>query len=138
MKESIGAPVRIGDQRLTLAQVERTARGGAPVAIEAGSLSRMQASRDYVRKLLEERQVVYGLTTGFGKFSDTVIADDDVLRLQLNLIRSHACGVGSPLPEDTVRAVMLLRIRALALGWSGIRPCVVELLAGLLNRGSPR
>ncbi|AFC28665.1 histidine ammonia-lyase [Paenibacillus mucilaginosus 3016] len=135
MKRRDNAPIRIGDQRLTLAEVERAARSGAPVVVEKGCISRMQASCDYVRKLLEERQVVYGLTTGFGKFSDTVIADGDVLRLQLNLIRSHACGVGSPLPEDTVRAVMLLRIRALALGWSGIRPCVVELLAGLLNRG---
>lgn len=79
--------------------------------------------------------MVYGLTTGFGKFCDTYISGEDVKALQLNLIRSHACGIGAPFSIEIARAIMLLRVNALALGYSGIRPEVVQLMVGMLNHG---
>src|SRR5690606_25033273 len=82
----------------------------------------------------DEGRVVYGLTTGFGALSEVVIPRDRIRELQVNLIRSHAAGVGGPLPEAEVRAIMLLRANVLALGHSGVRPEVIELLLGLLNR----
>ncbi|RUS46202.1 histidine ammonia-lyase [Cohnella sp. AR92] len=127
--------VTIDGRSLTLEDVVRVARHRRKVTIDDGSMEAMKRTRDYVEKLLRERKVVYGLTTGFGKFSDTYISAEDARALQLNLIRSHACGIGRPFPEETVRAILLLRINALALGYSGIRPEVVLLMTEMLNRG---
>ncbi|HEY9784166.1 MAG TPA: histidine ammonia-lyase, partial [Candidatus Obscuribacterales bacterium] len=82
---------------------------------------------------LKEERVVYGITTGFGKFKDIFIRPEDSSSLQRNLLLSHAAGVGPRFDDDTVRAIMLLRANALAKGYSGIRPDVVELLLSLLN-----
>lgn len=120
---------------MTLEQVMRVARNREKVQISRDSIVKMRKSRAYVKRLLREKKVVYGLTTGFGKFSDTYIPAEDAKRMQLNLIRSHACGIGRPLPEEAVRATMLLRAGALSLGYSGIRPRVVRLLADMLNAG---
>lgn len=106
----------------------------ALIELSAESLKRMQASRDYVRRLLNERQTVYGITTGFGKMCDHFINSDQVSLLQHNLLKSHACGVGEPLPEPAVRGMMLLRINALAKGYSGIRPSTVQALVSMLNK----
>ncbi|MBO2533500.1 histidine ammonia-lyase [Planifilum fulgidum] len=106
-----------------------------PVVLDPKAIERMESSRRMVERLVLEKQIVYGITTGFGKFSDTVIKCDQSAKLQLNLIRSHACGVGEPLPEEAVRGMMLLRANALAKGFSGIRPAVVQRLVDLLNRG---
>jgi histidine ammonia-lyase len=78
---------------------------------------------------------VYGVNTGFGALAETRIAPDRIRQLQHNLLRSHACGVGAPLPEDVVRAMMLLRAQVLALGASGARPLLVDTLAAMLNAG---
>src|SRR5437667_3151680 len=78
--------------------------------------------------------VVYGVTTGFGKLSDVRIPREPLSELQLNLVRSYACGIGEPLSEPEVRAMMMLRANVLALGFSGIRGEVIKLLCAMLNR----
>src|SRR5690606_1266751 len=83
----------------------------------------------------EWQRAVYGVTTGFGRFSEVAIPRDHLEELQLNLIRSHACGVGEPLSRPETRAITLLRANVLAKGYSGVRPEVVELLLEMLNRG---
>ena len=85
--------------------------------------------------LLARGATVYGVNTGFGKLSDVKIEPGEVQALQRNLVRSHACGVGDPLPEPEVRAMLLLRANVLAKGFSGVRPRVVEMLLAMLNRG---
>ncbi|WP_169089819.1 histidine ammonia-lyase [Paenibacillus sp. PL91] len=127
--------VLVNGGTMTIDHVIRVARFMARVKISQDGFKKMRLSREYVKKLLSEKRVVYGLTTGFGKFSDTYISPDDAKRMQLNLIRSHACGIGKPLAVETVRATMLLRINALSLGYSGIRPGVVQLLVEMLNAG---
>ena len=118
---------------LTLEAVERVARGGARVVVPADAIARIATSRAVVDGAVAEGRVVYGLTTGFGALSEVVVPAERVQELQVNLLRSHAAGVGRPLPEDEVRAVLVLRANVLALGYSGVRPSLVELLAELLN-----
>ena len=79
------------------------------------------------------KEVVYGVTTGFGNFADVVIPHDQLGQLQLNLVRSHAAGVGEPLDEAETRALMVLRANVLAKGFSGIRPQTLDLLVAMLN-----
>ena len=88
-----------------------------------------------IEEITEGDAVVYGVNTGFGKLSEVHIERGDLRQLQLNLVRSHACGIGRPLSEPEVRAMMLLRANVLALGFSGIRLEVLELLTEMLNRG---
>src|SRR4051812_6656555 len=118
--------VVVTGQSLTMKEVIDVAKNRTPVVISDESKANIQKSRDYVIKLLKEGRTVYGLTTGFGKFSDTFISAEDAKELQLNLIRSHACGVGLHLSESIVRATLLLRINSLALGFSGIRLETIE------------
>jgi histidine ammonia-lyase len=127
--------VHINGSSLTIEEVVRVARQQIKVEIDGNSLNAMKRTREYVEKLLREKKVVYGLTTGFGKFSDTYISAEDAKTLQINLIRSHSCGIGNPFSVEVVRAILLLRINALALGYSGIRPEVVQLMVEMLNRG---
>jgi histidine ammonia-lyase len=95
----------------------------------------MDRSREIVDRLVERKEVVYGITTGFGKFADRVIPSESLEKLQRNLILSHSVGVGNPLPADVVRAMMLLRIASLAIGYSGVRQEIVQALADMLNAG---
>jgi histidine ammonia-lyase len=125
----------IDGRALTLADV-RSVSQGAPVELAVSALGAMEAARNYVESLISQQQLVYGITTGFGRFSDVVIEASDVAILQQNLIRSHACGVGDPLPQDETRALMLLRANALALGHSGVRPLVVAMLLECLNKNA--
>ncbi len=127
--------VRIGGATLRLEDVERVARRGAPVALAPEARGRMEASRAVVERALADGGVVYGVTTGFGRLSDTVIQPGERLELQVNLLRSHAAGVGEPFEEPVARAVMLLRAHTLALGRSGVRPVLVERLLQLLEAG---
>ncbi|MDW7739386.1 MAG: histidine ammonia-lyase [Bacillota bacterium] len=105
------------------------------VAIDASALDRINRSRKMLEDLVEKEAVVYGITTGFGRFSDVRISRKDAILLQKNLIASHAAAVGDPLPENVVRAVLLLRINALARGFSGVRALLMDKLVELLNRG---
>lgn len=120
---------------LTVEQVAAVARHGAKVALAEKAKKAIQISRDIVEKNVSEHKVVYGLSTGFGKFVNVAIPEEDLDRLQYNLIVSDACGVGDPFSEDVTRAIMLLRANALAKGFSGIRLSTVETLLEMLNRG---
>ncbi len=108
---------------------------GAPVELEEAALARVQENRGVIDRILAEGRTVYGINTGFGQFATVVIPPDQLARLQLNLVRSHAAGVGEPLPLDQTRALMAARINCLLKGFSGIRPEPVRLLADCLNRG---
>src|SRR5690625_5363624 len=101
-------------------------------------MKQVQESRRAVDKIVADKKIVYGINTGFGKLSDVMIKKEDVEDLQLNLIRSHACGVGEPFPEVVSRAMMVLRLNALLKGYSGVRLVLVELLATLVDRKSTR
>ncbi len=113
----------------------RVARLGLPVSISSEALQSVERSRVMLEKLVDNNAVVYGITTGFGRFSDVNISREDAIELQKNLIASHAAAVGEPLPEEVVRAALLLRLNALARGYSGVRPLLVKQLVDLLNTG---
>jgi histidine ammonia-lyase len=118
---------------LTLAKLERIARRDAEAALERAAAERMRASRAIVERYVAEGKTVYGVTTGFGVFADVAISPEKSVELQRNLILSHCAGVGEPLEARVVRAMMALRANALALGFSGIRVEVVELLLRMLQ-----
>jgi histidine ammonia-lyase len=120
---------------LTLNDVVTVARGRALVSIGAAARELVARARAMVDQLVAARRPVYGITTGFGKFSDVIISPDETATLQRNLIMSHACALGDPLPEEVVRAMMLLRAHALSQGHSGIHPDTLELLVAMLNKG---
>lgn len=128
-------PVELKGEQLTLQEVSAVAYDRAPVLLGQETANRVVACREMVEQLIESDRVVYGVTTGFGKFSDVKISRTDAALLQLNLIRSHACAVGQPLPEVTIRTIMLLRANALAKGYSGIRLETLQLLLDCLNQG---
>jgi histidine ammonia-lyase len=119
---------------LTLDDVVAVAHG-APVELAPAARARMDRAHDVVAAIVSANAVVYGVTTGFGKLSDVVIPADRLDELQVNLVRSHAAGVGALLPEREARAMMLLRANVIAKGFSGARPVLVDLLAGMLNAG---
>jgi histidine ammonia-lyase len=120
---------------LTIADVVAVAREGRNVALTESAGARIMAARALVERIVAEEQVVYGVTTGFGSLSKVHIPTNHLSELQHNLVRSHAAGVGPPLPPDVVRAMMLLAAASLARGASGVRPAVVELLLDMLNCG---
>jgi len=125
----------IDGESLTVEEVVRVARAGEPVTLSRVALRRIEASRAALLRIVESGRPVYGVNTGFGQLENAPVSKADLLRLQENLVRSHAAGAGPPLWEDDVRASILIRANALAKGYSGVRPAVVELLLGMLNRG---
>lgn len=127
--------ISLDGRSLTIADVHAVADGGARVALAVAARDRMMGTRAIVERLAEAGEAVYGVTTGFGKLSDVAIPPGRLAELQVNLVRSHAAGVGPLLPEREVRAMMLLRANVLAKGYSGSRPELAELLVGMLNAG---
>lgn len=119
---------------LTIADVVAVVRDGRPVALGDQGRARMQAARQLVAQIAAGEEPVYGINTGFGPLSNVRIAHDQLVALQHNLLRSHAAGVGAPLPVAVVRAMLLLSAASLARGNSGARPLLVERLCELLNR----
>ncbi len=119
---------------LTIADVAAVAEGSRSVALAPAARERMRTTRAIVEGFVARGEVVYGVTTGFGKLSDIAIAPDQLAQLQVNLVRSHAAGVGPRLAVPTVRAMMLLRANVLAKGFSGARPELAELLCGMLEQ----
>src|SRR5207244_4338272 len=111
------------------------ATGSERIELTDESRDRIRKSRSVVEKILDHGQVIYGISTGFGKLSDVKIEPEALRQLQLNLVRSHSCGIGQPLSIPEVRAMIFLRANVLALGFSGVRLEVVELLCQMLNRG---
>src|SRR5437773_3364429 len=126
--------MELNGQVLTLTDIATVALDGEAVEISSLVQPRILASRKVVEEIIARDAVVYGVTTGFGKLSDVRIPREALSELQLNLVRSHACGIGEPLSEPEVRAMMLLRANVLALGFSGIRSEIIEMLCELLNR----
>lgn len=126
--------VEINGASLTLADTVAVA-GGATVSLAAEAHARVARSRAFVEDLLARNEVVYGINTGFGALSEIAVPPDELRELQLNLVRSHACGVGDPLPENVSRAMLLHRANVLAKGYSGCRPVVIKTLIEMLNRG---
>ena len=124
----------LGERPLTIADIADVARRGRAVSLGPAARERLAAARGVVERILVEDRVVYGVTTGFGLLATTRIPVEQVRQLQLNLVRSHAVGVGEPLPRDVVRAAMLLRTSTIAKGYSGVRTEVLETLCELLNR----
>ncbi len=125
----------LGGSPIGLDAIERVAYGGENVSIAASSVDRMDRSRAVVEAIIAEGRTVYGVNTGFGKLSDVHIPAGQLRELQVNLVRSHSCGVGRPLSEPEVRAMTLLRANVLALGFSGARPQVCTHLVEMLNKG---
>lgn len=119
---------------LSIPQVASVARDGAHVSIAPAAIDRMDQGRKVVEGAVSRGETVYGITTGFGALADVRIPDAELDEMQVALLRSHAAGVGPPLDEEIVRAMMLLRARTLTTGFSGVRPLVVERLVELLNR----
>ncbi len=106
-----------------------------PITLDSGQLKKVERARGYVEELLTKGEPVYGINTGFGKLSETLICLDKVAELQRNLILSHSCGVGPPLPQKVVKAMIILRANALMRGHSGIRGEVIQSLIDLVNGG---
>jgi len=125
--------ISVKGESLSIEEVVSVARYGALVALSPEGTGNVLKARQLVDRLVEEKNTVYGITTGFGKFSNVVIDQKETEKLQENLIISHAVGVGDPIPEEVVRAAMLLRINTLAKGYSGVRLEVVETLINMLN-----
>src|SRR5580658_6163201 len=131
--------LELAGQPLTLEQIARVAEGAMEVSLSPTVRERVEASRQVVENLVREKKVAYGINTGFGKLADIHIPEGEIERLQVNLVRSHASGVGEPLSEAETRALMLLRANALATGRSGCRMTLVEtLLKMLAERIAPR
>ena len=107
----------------------------ARVELDDATRVRVEAARRVVDASLADGRAHYGINTGFGALSEVRIAADQLRRLQLNLVRSHAAGVGAPLPREIVRMLLLLRARVLSAGHSGVRPEVIEMLLEMLDRG---
>ena len=126
--------VEIDGNSLTLEQTAAVA-DGARVTLAPNARERVERARNFVEQIIESGEVVYGINTGFGALSDVTIPPDKLRELQVNLVRSHSCGVGDPLTERVVRAMMLQRANVLAKGYSGCRASVIDALIQMLNAG---
>ena len=127
--------IQLDGESLTFAQLYDVSLGGARVALAPAAAKRMRASRSVVERVVASGATAYGVNTGFGELAEVRISSDQIRQLQLNLVRSHCCGVGALLSETEVRAMMVLRANALAKGFSGVRTIVVETLCEMLNHG---
>jgi histidine ammonia-lyase len=128
-------PVVIDGAGLRLDELEAVAHGRRAVKLDGAARERVARARRVVDEAVEKSQVVYGVTTGFGNFADVVIPRERLRELQMNLLRSHAAGVGDALSPPQTRALMLLRANVLAKGFSGVRPQTLDLLLSALNAG---
>jgi histidine ammonia-lyase len=128
-------PVMIGMEKMTLEALVSIARHGARVQLTEASVQRINEARQLIEQWVKEEKSIYGVTTGFGALSDVAISKKDTRQLQQNILMSHSAGTGDMLDEETVRAVMALRIKDFALGHSGIRLETVQHLITILNKG---
>lgn len=128
-------PIIITGQDLTLEDFAKICRENYPIALSETAKEQINASRKVVDDLVEHDKVVYGITTGFGKFSDTVVTGEECKKLQKNLIITHAVGAGDPFPTEVSRGIMTLRVNNLAKGFSGARLSTVQTLVDMINKG---
>jgi len=131
----VAVTVALSGFGLTAADVIAVARHDAPVWLTPVALEAIDVSHATVKALAESGEPVYGVSTGFGSLATVYIEPDRREELQRSLVRSHAAGMGPPVEDEVVRAMMLLRARTLAMGWSGVRRAVVDRLVELLNHG---
>src|ERR1700723_2517864 len=129
----ISGVLELSGQTLSLEQIHQIAGGSIDAAIAPAARQGIEASQAVVERIVTSNETAYGINTGFGKLSDVRISTGDLQQLQRNLVRSHACGLGEPLEEAEVRAMLLLRANVLAKGLSGVRYRLIELLIALLN-----
>lgn len=136
MKErrNILKTIYIDGNSLTLDAIVEVARNNVPVQLTEEAIYKIKESRKIVDEFVHNGEVIYGITTGFGSFSNITISKEEAEILQTNLIRSHACGVGEPFSQEIVRGSMLLRANALAKGYSGIRLETINVLIEMLNK----
>lgn len=127
-------PVVLNGNTLTLEDFLAVTLKDTPVRIADPAFEKVKASRHVVERLLDEGRPMYGINTGFGKFADTAITEDQIDQLQINLIRSDAVGIGNPLAREVVRGILLLRANSLVKGLSGARPEIPQTLVDMLNR----
>jgi len=127
--------VHVDGETLTIENVVAVARHNAKVEIPKKVRDKVKKCRSFLERLVKEKRVVYGVTTGFGALGNITIPLRDMRELQSNLIRSHSAGVGKPTDRDIIRAMMLLRVNTLAKGYSGIRVETLETLVHMLNEG---
>jgi histidine ammonia-lyase len=125
--------VLVGERPLTLAEIESVALDHWIVRLSPESREAVSATRSFLEGMVADGRTIYGVNTGFGRLADVAIPAEELGALQRNLVRSHASGVGRPMAEELVRSIMLLRANALAVGHSGCRPQVIELLLDMLN-----
>jgi histidine ammonia-lyase len=128
-------PILLDGESLTISGVWRVAHNQETAALSPDAVRKMEASRAVIDRLAAGAEPIYAVNTGVGLLAGVRIPPGDLEQLQRNVVRSHACGVGEPLPREVVRAMMLIRANVLAKGFSGIRPVVAERLCGLLNHG---
>ncbi|MBV9622358.1 MAG: histidine ammonia-lyase [Acidobacteria bacterium] len=126
--------LHINGNDLALEDVREVALDGRPVLLAPDAREGVEGARGVVEALLSSNQISYAINTGVGKLSDVRIASDQIRELQVNLVRSHAVGVGEPLSVAETRAMMLLRANSLAKGYSGVRPRIIDVLCEMLNR----
>src|SRR5882724_10876847 len=129
------ATIELNGNDLTFDQLYSVALQEEKVSLSRVAAERMNASRAVVDRLVASGKTAYGINTGFGKLASVRISTEQVRQLQVNLVRSHACGVGEPLSKAETRAIILLRANALAKGLSGIKPATVQTLCAMLNAG---
>ena len=127
--------LELNGQQLTLQQIVDVATGNEQVTLAGAARTRVDEARRVVEEIVAQQRTVYGVNTGFGKLSDVNIERSDLGQLQLNLVRSHSCGLGDPLSEVEARAMLLLRANVLATGFSGARPLVIDTLIAMLKHG---
>lgn len=127
--------IELDGRTLDRHKIERVVYGKVKAIVPEVDLIRVRASRERIEKQLRDGKVIYGVNTGFGKLSDIEIEKEDIAKLQLNLLRADAVGVGDPLPTPVVRAMMVLRANALAKGFSGIKEDTLLLLVNMINKG---
>ena len=127
--------LELSGRPLTLEEISSVAHENQHVMLSPTAVERIKAARKVIDRICEEGRIVYGVNTGFGRLSDVHVPPDQLAELQLNLVRSHACGVGPLLSEPEVRAMMLLRANVLAVGYSGARLEVVQAVLDMLNAG---
>ena len=127
--------IHLNGQKLTLQQIADVAFGREQVTLAEDARTRAEKARQVVEQIVAAGRTVYGVNTGFGKLSDVSIQSSELRELQLNLVRSHSCGLGTPLSEAEARAMLLLRANVLAAGFSGARSLVIDTLIAMLERG---
>ncbi|MDK2562890.1 histidine ammonia-lyase [Romboutsia sedimentorum] len=127
--------VLINSQDLTIEDVVNISRNNYEVVLGETAIEKVKRARSIVDEVVDDEKVSYGITTGFGRFSDVSISKEECRQLQRNLIISHSCGVGNPLSEDVVRAIMVLRVNNLSKGHSGIRMETLNTIIEMINKG---